>query len=543
MAGPGSPRAAAKSAGAAVDAAAVQRFVEHEWYQDVVPTLEKYIKIPNLSPYFTTPDNVADLAAQDKAFALLEGWVRGLDVRGMVVEKHQLEGRTPLLFVEVAATPGVDVREAGTVLLYGHMDKQPPFTDWEEGTGPYEPRIKDGKLYGRGGADDGYAVFCALTAIRGCQKQGLPHARMVVIIEACEESGSPDLPAYIVHLKAKIGTPNLVVCLDSGAGNYEQLWVTTSLRGVCVGNLTVELTSEGVHSGDASGIVPDTFRVARTLLDRLEDSASGRVKLASLHAPIPEQVRLQVHHCAQVLGREGLIDCFPFLPGAQHVQVPEATSTAELLTELALNRWWRPQLAVIGAAGLPPAASAGNVLRPSTTLALSIRLPPALDTKSVQADLRDLLTRDAPLGAKVSFTSQKCGRGWAAPPLAPWLETISQEASRTFYKGKDCMYMGEGGSIPFMAMLGELYPSSQFLILGCLGPHSNAHGPNEFLHLEFSAKLTMCVTYVLAKHCSYKVDSLLQQGPASPQAKKAKTGADPADLTANFGRTKDGVKL
>ncbi|GBG26789.1 Cytosolic non-specific dipeptidase [Hondaea fermentalgiana] len=514
-----------------LDETALASFVDSTWKEDCIPKLCEYVAIPNQSPLFVEKDDAEAKENQDKAMALIQAWVEAQDVNGMSVDLVQLEERTPLLFIEVSPSEGVDLAKAGTVLLYGHMDKQPPFEGWEEGLEPYKPVVRDGKLYGRGGADDGYSVFTAVTAIRALQKQGVPHARCVIIIEACEESGSPDLSAYVTHLKDRIGSPNLVVCLDSGAGNYEQLWVTTSLRGVCVGNLSVEISREGVHSGDASGILPDSFRIARRLLDRIEDADTGRVTLPGLVVDIPEKVRKQVADSAAVLGRPGMIDLFPFVEGA----VPVEPEGEEQLTELALNRWWRAQLTVTGADGLPPAGNAGNVLRPSTTLRLSIRLPPTLPGADVVKAIQTAVTTDVPYGAKVSF-SGKVGSGWAAPPMASWLEEAASAASKQHY-GKDAMIMGEGGSIPFMGMLGTMFPQAQFLIVGVLGPASNAHGPNEFLHIDFSSKLTSCIASVLAKQCAANVEELLTSGNGAdlPPAKRAKVD--------EFGRNADGTKL
>jgi acetylornithine deacetylase/succinyl-diaminopimelate desuccinylase-like protein len=289
-----------------------------------------------------------------------------------------------------------------------------------------------------------------------------------VIIECCEESGSIDLPAYIDLLADQIGTPRLVICLDSGCGNYEQLWMTTSLRGSIVGNLTVDILTEGVHSGDASGIVPSSFRILRLLLDRLEDSTTGRIKPEWLHVDIPP------------------------------LRLDEAKNDP---LELLLNRTWRPALSYTGQAGFPDLVQGGNVLRPSTSIKLSLRIPPSLDASDVDQKLKTLLESDPPYGAHVTFEPEKGGAGWEAPSTASWLEQSVDRASKTFF-GKPPMTWGEGGSIPFMGMLGARYPQAQFLITGVLGPHSNAHGPNEFLDISTGKNVTACVAQVLADEMS-----------------------------------------
>lgn len=463
----------------------MRRTVDETWESSILPTLDNYIRIPNQSPLFD-PDWKRN-GHMDRAVALARKWAEQQNVAGISIEVKELEGRTPLIFMEIAG----DARS--TVLMYGHLDKQPAMVGWEEGLGPWTPVLRDGKLFGRGGADDGYAVFAAVTAIRAVQAAKLGHSRIVVIIECCEESGSVDLPAYIDLLAERIGTPRLVVCLDSGCGNYDQLWMTTSLRGSIVGNLTVEVLTEGVHSGDASGIVPSSFRIIRQLLDRLEDSKTGRILPEWLWIDTPGKRLAEARETAKVLGDE-VYTKFPLVDGMH----PVATDPLELL----LNRTWRPALAYTGQAGLPDLVQGGNVLRPQTSIKLSLRLPPTLDATGIDEKLRQLLESDPPYGAKVRFQPEKGGSGWAAPAIAPWLEKSVEEASKAFF-GKGAMTFGEGGSIPFMGMLGERYPDAQFLITGVLGPHSNAHGPNEFLHVATAKSVTACIAKVLAdEHAS-----------------------------------------
>ncbi|MDA1267173.1 MAG: M20 family metallopeptidase [Planctomycetota bacterium] len=457
--------------------------VERVWDETIVPSLVDYIRIPNKSPHFDA--QWAEHGYMDQAVDLIAGWCRERPIEGLTLEVVRLEGRTPLLYMEI---PGDSER---TVLLYGHLDKQPEMTGWREGLGPWEPVIDGDKLYGRGGADDGYAAFASLTALEVLRDQGVPHARCVVLIEGCEESGSYDLPAYIDHLKQRIGTPDLVVCLDSGAGDYERLWLTTSLRGFVMGELDVSTVSEGVHSGDASGIVPSSFRVARKLLDRIEDVDTGEVLLDALKVEIPEDRKRQAAQAAEVLG-DSVYTKFPFRDGAR----PTTTDR----TQLVLNRTWRPALSIVGAAGLPAPQDAGNVLRPNTLLKVSIRIPPTADPEAALAAVEQTLTADAPYGAQVTFAGGEGAPGWAAPPLASWLEEAIDEASRAYFDGNAAVKMGEGGTIPFMGMLGEKFPKAQFVITGVLGPASNAHGPNEFLHIPTGKRLTACVAQVIARH-------------------------------------------
>jgi len=469
-----------------LDSAKLKKFVDRCWGDEIVPTLVEYIKIPNKSPLFD-PDWAAH-GHMDAAVAMFETWARGkiAALPGATLEVVRVGERTPVILIDI---PG---ERDDTVLLYGHLDKQPEMVGWEEGYGPWLPRIVGDKLYGRGGADDGYAMFGALTALAALHEQGVRHSRAIVLIEACEESGSYDLPFYVDHLAERIGSPSLVVCLDSGCGSYEQLWLTTSLRGVVAGTLDVEILSEGVHSGHASGIVPSSFRIFRNLLSRLEDEATGAVLPEALYAQIPAERVAQARQAAASLG-EVVRGEFPFVAGAGAV--------SDDLTELVLNRSWRPQLAVTGMAGLPLPGDAGNVLLPFTSAKLSLRIPPTLDAAAATATVKSLLEADPPYGAKVSFTGQVGSSGWNAPALAPWLAASLATASRDAF-GVPPAFIGEGGSIPFMAMLGEKFPAAQFVVTGVLGPHSNAHGPNEFLHIPTGRKITQVIAQVLADHCA-----------------------------------------
>jgi acetylornithine deacetylase/succinyl-diaminopimelate desuccinylase-like protein len=467
-----------------LDVVRTKELVDQCWADEIVPTLVEYIKIPNKSPSFD-PDWAAH-GFMDEAVALFERWARAKlpSLPGATLEVVRLPGRTPVILIDV---PG---EGADTVLLYGHLDKQPEMVGWTEGYGPWIPRLDGDKLYGRGGADDGYAMFGALTALMALKEQKVPHARSVILIEACEESGSYDLPHYVDHLAQTIGSPSLVVCLDSGCGNYDQLWVTTSLRGMASGTLTVEVLDEGVHSGDASGVVPSSFRILRQLLSRLEDEETGAIRPPELYVQVPSERVAQARRAAAALG-DAVYTKFPLKIGMSPMSGD--------LTELVLNRTWRPQLAVIGIDGLPAPTDAGNVLLPSTVAKLSLRLPPTLDATTTSDIVRTVLEKDPPYGARVAYEPGSNAVGWHAPALSPWLEQSLAHASVTAF-GAPPAFMGEGGTIPFMAMLGEKFPKAQFVVTGVLGPHSNAHGPNEFLHIPTGQRVTAVIAQILADH-------------------------------------------
>jgi acetylornithine deacetylase/succinyl-diaminopimelate desuccinylase-like protein len=469
-----------------MDSDQLKIFIDKLWDSQIVPELVEYIRIPNKSPAFDP--QWAEHGHMDRAVEQLAAWARRQALPGMSLEVLRLPGRTPLIYIDVPGQGGGADQDC--VLLYGHLDKQPEMSGWSEGLGPWTPVLQGERLYGRGGGDDGYSIFAALSAIAGMQQQNLPHARCVVLIEACEESGSYDLPHYVDHLAARLGSPSLVICLDSGCANYSQLWLTTSLRGLTGGNLKVQVLREGVHSGAASGVVPSSFRILRLLLARVEDAATGRILPPELQAEIPPQRIAQAR--ASVAGLGGSVAAiFPLVEGMRGTDADPV--------ELALNRSWRPALSITGVDGIPSLPDAGNVLRPYTTLKLSLRLPPTLDAARAGEFLKQLLEHDPPYGAQVSFEVEKASAGWDSPPLSPWLERSIESASRQFF-GAPPAYMGEGGSIPFMGMLGEKFPAAQFVVTGVLGPGSNAHGPNEFLHIPMAKRVTACVAQVLADH-------------------------------------------
>lgn len=465
-----------------MDENAITAYANRLWDESIVTELKEYIRIPNKSVAFD-PEWAAH-GHMDRVVARFEQWARRQPIKGLTLEVVRLPKLTPLIFIEI---PG-DERE--TILLYGHLDKQPEMAGWRDGLDPWQPVIEGDRLYGRGAADDGYALFACLAAIGALQAQGVAHARCVIIIEACEESGSFDLPHYIEHLAKRIGTPSLVIALDSGCANYDQLWCTTSLRGLAGGTLKVEVLNEGVHSGDAGGIVPSTFRIARQLLSRIEEEDTGRITTLEFYSHIPDPRRRQAEAAAAAIGNV-MYKRFPWIGEAGPIETD--------LTELVLNRTWRPALEIVGADGLPAAGNAGNVLRPFTALKLSLRLPPDCEAKEASVKLKSILEAEPPQGARVTFEPNWAASGWDAPEMAPWLEESLEAASRSYF-GKPAAYMGEGGTIPFMGMLGERFPEAQFLITGVLGPQSNAHGPNEFLHIPTAKRLTACVSRVIADH-------------------------------------------
>jgi acetylornithine deacetylase/succinyl-diaminopimelate desuccinylase-like protein len=476
------------------EASAIAQFADAAWDQRIVPALTDYIEVPAKSPMFDA--DWAQHGYLERVVTDAAAWVESRKVAGLKLEVVRIAGRTPVIFFEIDASSGNTSKD--TVLLYGHLDKQPEFNGWRSDLGPWTPKYENGLLYGRGGADDGYAVYAAITAIEALHAQGIAHPRCVGLIESCEESGSHDLPAYIDALRPRLGQVGLVVCLDSGAGNYDQLWLTTSLRGMVSGVLKVEVLTEGIHSGDSSGVVPSSFRVLRQVLDRLEDSKTGNLLPESFHCQIPASRLEQTRATAAILQDE-VWKRFPWACGADGGSVlPTTTDPVEGL----LNRTWRPTLSVTGVDGFPELKNAGNVLRPYTAFKLSLRLPPLVDGHEASQKLKVLLEDNAPYNAKVTFHPDgRAGAlgatGWNAPDLAPWLEGALNAASNTHF-GAPVGYIGQGGTIPLMSMLQKGFPAAQMMVCGVLGPKSNAHGPNEFLHVPYGKRLTAAVAQVIA---------------------------------------------
>ena len=478
-----------------LDTTTLASFTDRLWDDEIVPALTRYIEVPAKSPMFDADwakNGYVDRVVRDAA-----AWVEGKKVVGLKLEVVRIEGRTPVILFEV---PGTKAGNTDTVVMYGHLDKQPEFNGWRNDLGPWTPKYDDGKLYGRGGADDGYAVYASLAAVMALDAQGIPRPRIVGLIESCEESGSFDLPAYLEVLKPRLGNVSLVVCLDSGAGNYDQLWLTTSLRGMVSGVLKVEVLTEGIHSGDASGLVPSSFRILRQVLDRLEDSKTGELLPESFHCEVPAARVAQARATAAILQDE-VYKRFPWACGADGaLTLPTTTDPTQAL----INRTWRPTLSVVGVDGFPELKNAGNVLRPYTAFKLSLRLPPLVDGNEASLKLKQLLEDNAPYNARVTFHADgRAGAlgatGWNAPELAPWLHSALDAASNTHY-GAPVGFIGQGGTIPLMSMLAKGFPKAQMMVCGVLGPKSNAHGPNEFLHVPYGKKLTASVAQVMAAH-------------------------------------------
>ena len=457
-----------------------------DFERDALTTLMEFATIPSLSPDFDA--EWVEHGYLEAAAQLLAGWASTRALANVDVTIHRLEGRTPTLVVTVDSTAG----DGGTVVLYGHLDKQPPLGDWSAGLDPFIPVRRGDRLFARGVSDDGYAIFSALSAIEAMEANGIAHARCVVLIEASEESGSPDLEAYLDALADHLGAVELLICLDSGALTYDRLWVTTSLRGLINVELTVRVLEHSQHSGSASGVVPSSFRLLRQLLDRVEDATTGTVLVESMHVTIPEAEMRSAHDLAAEFG-DVIAKELPTVAGLELM----GRSAEDRL----IQRTWHPTLSVIGMSGIPLPDIAGNVLRAFTTAVLSFRIPPLTDTAAASDEVLRILSADPPSNAQVEVTVRSDGDGWSAPTFAPWLTAALDAASLDAF-GRPVGYTGEGGSIPFLASLGRRYPGVQFVATGVGGPQANAHAIDEMLDLPTAVGVTNAVVTVLAAHAN-----------------------------------------
>ncbi|MGP0030985.1 MAG: M20/M25/M40 family metallo-hydrolase [Acidimicrobiales bacterium] len=444
--------------------------IDAAWEERILPTLSEYTRIACLSPAFDP--EWAERGAIAEAAELLRSWAQDQDA-GLTTQIVQLPGRTPVLLVENGGA-------GDPILVYGHMDKQPPLGQWRSGLAPFEPVRQGDRLYGRGTADDGYSLFAAVTGLLAADGG---RGRVMILIEASEESGSPDLSAYVEHLGQRIGRPRLVICLDSGGLSYDRLWLTSSLRGNLVCSVRVDVLTEGVHSGSAGGVVPSSFRILRRILSRLEDETTGEILLPELRgAGIPEAYATALTEVAAEFPDSAL-------PAVDGLRLLGDTPADRLIAKA-----WSAALEVTGAEGLPSLRQGGNVLRPYSTLKFSLRLPPDVDAQVAADALISAITTDE--GAHITIDLETPANGWVSPPLDPAVSDALARASIERF-GRPPGSFGEGGTIPFLADLQRSFPDTGIVALGVLGPHSNAHGPNEFLHIPMAKAVTCAVAELL----------------------------------------------
>ncbi|CDW83647.1 peptidase m20 [Stylonychia lemnae] len=447
-----------------------------------VPGLSDFVRVPNLT--MMADNNFATNGLIQQAMECVDNYINKLDVQGLKRHVFHPEGSNPLVVYVIDGSEGA----TRNVMLYGHLDKQPWGAGWEEGLAPNDPQIRGDYMYGRGSSDDGYSAFATMLAVKSIQLAGGKLPRVVLVLETEEESGSPNLIPLLNLAEDVIGKPDACFCMDSGALDYDQLWLTSSLRGVCNVDLTIEGGKVGYHSGETGGIIPETFRVARALLNRLDNCDTGRVT-EDLQVPVPDFKQQEADSLSEKYG-DKLFKKYNLNEGVQYIN-------EDNIPELYLNKVWRPNLSITGAEGLPPIAAAGNVLRPKTTIRCSMRLCPAFDAHEAEKIITNKLTTDVPYNAKVTVSGGHAGNGWCQKHLQEWLHNALTEAGHKFFGGKDYGSFGEGGSIPFLNELQKKYPDTQIVAMGLVGPGANIHGPNENINLVYAKKLVKTLAHVI----------------------------------------------
>lgn len=399
------------------------------------------------------------------------------NIEGLTVEVLGEAGKEPVLYVDVPSNSGSNF----TVLYYGHIDKMPHLdaAGWSEGLSATNPVVRDGKVYGRGTNDDGYNSFFAISAIKYLQEKKLPHPHLILVNETGEESGGDQIVGYLENLQTRIGKVDSIIVMDAGAEDFKTTWICASLRGVAIGTLEIQHLSTPCHSGMATGVVPSTFRIARILLSRIEDEATGNIKLPLANIEIPQKRVDQMYQVAKHLGKECVASVSP-LPGSKLL--------SEDLGECLLGKCWKPGLAITGADGIPPVSQGSNVIRSKTILKLSLRLPPGVSSTQANLLLKEVLEKDPPYGAKVTYTIGGSGDGWAARDFAEKIDKALNESTQGVF-GSDVLYVGDGGSIPFCNDLQRLWPEADLIVTGVCAPDGNPHGYDENLDLLYTAKL------------------------------------------------------
>ena len=470
-----------------MDAKAIQRYVNDFFPNKVLPTFMNYVRIPNTTP--SSDPNWKQTGNLLKAAELIVTWIKSLNLKDAKVYLLQDGDHTPFIFTDIAATRKNDDR---TILFYSHFDKMPATTGWDEGKGATKPVIENGRLYGRGTADDGYASFSVFTAVKCCQDHGVPLPRICITIEGCEESGEEDLRYYFLKLKPIFGNVALFVCMDAGCEDYKRLWVTTTLRGTVQAKVTVNTLSLDLNANLTSGVVPDNYLIMRTIIDALQNE-KGEILVPELNLPedlIPPERVEQCKKVAEIKGEQYKKD----------VPLYEETEALQSdIYQLVLNKCWRPCLTVIGADGIPKFEDSGNVMKPNLSFQISFRLPPHVDCEKAKEAIDKKIKESIPFNANVQVDIPFCSNGWDLNTFSKRIENTLNNGSKSFF-GNELCYRGEGGSIPFVEFFQEHFPKADLANLGIAGMDCNEHGPNESLDLDACKKFIMTLAYLMSEY-------------------------------------------
>lgn len=470
-----------------VTTADLSEHVRIGWTGEHLAALSAFVAIPSVSPAFDSAwERSGALAA---AVDLVADWFTDRTaLPGVRAHRLRINGRTPLLIVDI---PAFDPDQADgphrTVLAYGHLDVQPAGGGWTV-TDPFRPVVRESRLYGRGAGDDKYVPLAVVAALEALRAANQAHPQVILLLETSEESSSVDLPAHLAAHGGLLGQPDLIVCLDTFVPDTSRLWHSTSMRGIVVADLSVAVAREGLHSGLVGGVVPSSFRLLRALLDRIENSSTGACLLPSLHADVP------AGHC-DALRRQAErsrppASGLPLLPGVRPLS---GDPLAQLLAQS-----WEPSVAYVGMDGMPATGAAGSVLRASTTVRLSIRLPPTVRAIDAVAALRATLEADPPAGATVRLDVHGAEDGWSTT-VPEGLGVLLDEAGVAGY-GARAAECGGGATIPPLGILARRFPEAAIVPLGLVTPSCNPHGPDEHIDLDSAERLTIALATLLASH-------------------------------------------
>lgn len=374
----------------------------------------------------------------------------------VAVVTAERDGAHPAVLARRAAAPG-----APTVLLYAHHDVQPPGPDEEWDSVPFQPALRNQRLYGRGTADDkaGIAMHLASLRLLAEYSASSPALGLAVFIEGEEEAGSESFPWLLQQYGDWLAADAIVVA-DSGNWDEQTPGLTVSLRGNATFTMTVRTLDHNVHSGMFGGAVPDAMLATIRTLDSLW-ATDGSVAVAGLHrhvasAPEYDEARLRAE--------SGLLD------GVERVGIDNP------LQQL----WWQPAITVTGI-DAPAVAVAANALAAAVRVKISVRVAPGQTAAEAARLVQQHLLANAAFGARLEFGDEQLGEGYLVEADHPVVHDAI--ATMTAAWGREPVLQGVGGSIPFIADLAERYPEAAILVTGVEDPDSRAHSPNESLHL------------------------------------------------------------
>ena len=472
-----------------MDTELLKKYVDKQFTLNILPNLMNFIRIPNLSPLFDP--NWKTNGYLFKAANLIVSYAKSLNIKNAEINLLQDSGHTPMVFIEIPASRKNDNR---TVIFYGHYDKQPYGTGWDKDKSPTNPVIVDGRLYGRGSADDGYASFSILTAIKTCQEFNCLMPRICCLFEGAEESTDADLKYYFDKLIPILGD-NVVafIPLDSGCPDYDRLWMANSLRGIVDIDVNIQTLDQESHYGpEASGIIAENLFLMRKIYDGLVDSTNGEFKLEEFKIAedkIPAIVMEQMQKEIEIVG-DNFIKNIPLYEGVS----PLKTDVKELM----INNRWKPSCFILGIDNCPKTEDRGFGVSSGINVRMSIRIPPTVDKNKAIEALKKALSDNIYFGAQVKLGYLDYGEGVLLANMSNKVKNILNKASLEFF-GNESVFTGVGGSIPFIGYFQSKYPNTDIICTGIVGSDSHEHGPNENLNIEACKKMVCVLCYFLSK--------------------------------------------